>query len=113
MKLLESKPISFSQVRELLAERKKEAAGVELGYEQVNTLDYAEKFAQLSEAKEKEFRGELGKIAKLPEQAVVAFIDLLPRKDEEIKLVLQSAKFELAEEQVKEIGKLAKKYRTA
>ncbi len=113
MKLVEAKPISFLEVKQFLSERKKEAPGGELGYEQVNTLAYVEAFAQLSEAKEKDLRADLQKIAKLPETALSMFADLLPRREEEIKLILQAAKFELAEEQVKEITKIVKKYRKA
>lgn len=113
MKVVEEKPISFSEVKEFLVGRKKEAPGGELGYEQANTLAYVESFAQLSEAKEKDLRADLQKIAKLPATALANFADLLPRREEEIKLILQAAKFELAEEQVKEIAKVVKKYRKA
>ena|SRR3989338_4478870 len=110
MKLLESKPISFRQVNEYLKERKKEAPGGELGYEQANTLDYSEKFAQLTEAKERDMRDDLGKLG-LQEPVVTALVDMLPRKEDEIKLILQSGKLELPDDQVKEIAKAVKKYR--
>lgn len=111
MKLISSQPISFCQVHELLTERKKEAPGGELGYEQANTLEYSEKFSQLTEAKERDLLEELAKIAKIPGPQLTALVDLLPRKEEEIKAILLCGKFELPEEQVKEIAKTVKKYR--
>ena len=104
MKLLETKPISFSTVKTYLEERKKEAPGGELGYEQSNTLEYVKKFSELSEAKERDLRSDISKIADIPEAQLISLIDLLPKKEEEVKLVLLTGKFELPEEKIKEQG---------
>ncbi|MBI3588622.1 hypothetical protein HY995_01625 [Candidatus Micrarchaeota archaeon] len=114
MRLIESKPITFREVFSLLSDRKKETAGAELGYEQANTLAYAEAFGAMTEAKEESLRKELSKISpSLPQTAVVAFLNLLPRKEEEIRAVLQWAKADIPEEQVKELAKAFKKQKKA
>jgi DNA-directed RNA polymerase subunit F len=110
MKLLETKPISFREVNDYLKERKKEAAGGELGYEQANSLDYSEKFLQLTDAKERDLRDDLSKLG-LQEPVITGLVDMLPKKEDEIKLILQSGKLELPDDQVKEIAKVVKKYR--
>jgi DNA-directed RNA polymerase subunit F len=109
--LLESKPIPLAVVAERLAQRKKESPSGELEYEQTNTLAYAESFAGVTVAKGEAFSKDLEKVAVIPQEAVVALVDLLPRKEEEVKHILAAVKVELGDEQLKEILKIIKKYR--
>ncbi len=110
MKLIESTPLFLSKVAELLEERKREAGG-NLEYEQTNTLEYATEFGKLSQSKAEAMLKEISKIApSLPAEQAVQMIDLLPKKEEEIKMVISSAKMELPDEQVKELAKLFKKH---
>jgi len=110
MKLVESSPIALWKVAELLEERRREAGG-NLEYEQTNTLEYAKAFGKISEAKTSALVKEISKVSpNLPLEQAIQIADLLPKREEEIKLVILSGKMELPEEQVKEISKLLKKY---
>jgi len=110
MKLVESTPVALWKVSELLEERKREAGG-NLEFEQNNTLEYANAFSKLSESKGKALMTEIQEISpSLPVDQVIQLMDLLPKKEEEIRLVIQSAKMELPDEQVKELAKLMKKH---
>ena len=109
--MLESKPVPLSFVAAKLAQRKKESPSGELEYEQTNTLAYSEAFAGVPEDKTEQFQKELEKVAVLPLDAVVALMDLLPRKEDEVKHILAAVKVELGDEQLKEILKILKKYR--
>src|SRR3989338_5518038 len=114
MQLIESKPITFRQVGKLLAERKKEAAGAELGYEQANTLAYAEAFGTITESKEEALLKEIKKVSQtLPQAAMIGLANLLPRKEEEVKQIILWSKADVPDEQVKELVKVCKKYRKA
>ena len=110
MKLLSSQPVALWKVSELLEERRREAGG-NLEYEQANTMEYAQGFGKLSESKAASLLKEISKIApSLPEEQAIQMVDLLPKKEEEIRMVIQSAKMELPEEQVRELAKLFKKH---
>jgi DNA-directed RNA polymerase subunit F len=113
MKLLSQKPVPLYEVHEMLQKRQKESAG-EFPYEQQNTLDYSEKFAgRLTAAKAKELRKELKDLGFLSEEQIISLVDILPRRDDALKAVLTGEKLELSEEQVKEAGKVVKKYAKA
>ena len=107
MKLLEERPLTLAETAELLAERKKEAKGGELGFEQENTLAYAEKFAETTAKKAKEMQEELEKIAGMTPQLASKIADLCPKKIEEVIAIVGTA---INEEGVKEAVKIAKKY---
>ena len=110
MKLIESTPLYLSKVAELLEERRREAGG-NLEYEQTNTLEYATTFSKFTEAKAEALLKEIAKISpSLPREQAVQLVDLLPKKEEEIKMIIFSAKMELPDEQVKELAKLMKKH---
>jgi DNA-directed RNA polymerase subunit F len=92
------------------AEEKKETPG-ELSYEQQNTLDYAEKFAKLSTKDADELEKKLREISGLTEKQIVSIINILPKKEDELKAVVAKDKLELDEEQIKTVAKIVKEYR--
>jgi len=153
MKLLEERPVTLMEVKELLEKRKKEAVktrrleekikeatpapapapaeGVpeekeekpaeepkapkeepgELSYEQQNTLDYAQKFAKLTQKEAEELEKKLREIGALNEKQVVSIINIMPKKEEELKAILAKDKMELDEEQLKAVIKIVKEHR--
>lgn len=112
MKLLDSKPMALSAVAAQLGERKSENPSGELEYEQANTLAYATAFAGVPANKSEAFARDMEKAAALPENVVVQLMDVLPRKEDELKLILAAGKVELPDEQLKEILKVVKKYKS-
>ncbi|MEK6924117.1 MAG: hypothetical protein AABW54_02680 [Candidatus Micrarchaeota archaeon] len=112
MQVVSSKPVGLADVVELLSKRKAEASGT-LEYEQANTLAYAEAFSQLDGAKVNALRKDVSGVTALPEELLFQIVDLLPRKEEELALILAAGKVELPKEQLKEIVKVVKKYKKA
>jgi len=92
------------------AEEKKEVPG-ELSYEQQNTLDYADKFAKITPKEADELEKKLREISGLTEKQVVSIVNVLPKKEDELKAILAKDKLELDEEQIKTVAKIIKEYR--
>ena len=113
MKAVSTTPVSLSRVSALLKERKKETASGELEYEQANTLEYAEAFGVLSESKAEALAEDLQKIVPMADEQAFKIVDLLPKKEDEIKIVLAEAGTEVTPEQLKELVKAVKKCRKA
>jgi len=106
-KIIEQKPISMDQVKEMLTERKKEK---DLSYEQDLTLAYAKKFAKLTPAQAEKARKDFEAISGLGPELVVKLLDFLPDKKEIIELLLQKEPpvDDAAKQKILELGK---KYR--
>ncbi len=106
-KTLEEKPITMQEVKELLKERKKEK---DLTYEQDLTLKYASTFTKLPKAKTQKLLEELKKLETLPEELAIKLVDLMPTKEEVIKII-PGKKDEVSEEDLKAALELIKKFK--
>lgn len=84
-KKISEKPVTLTEIREMLSERKKDK---ELSYEQDLALKYAKRFAKLSLSQAEKAREELSKIGKLDEFSIVKIIDVLPQSREILELVI-------------------------
>lgn len=109
MNVVSEKPVTLTEVSELLKKRQKEG---ELGYEQLSTLQYAEKFSKLTDLKEvSELKKELSSLGFFSEAQIVKLIDLLPMKEDDLRAIVSKDKTALSEEQAKEVIKILKKYK--
>ncbi|MFQ5405682.1 MAG: hypothetical protein ACE5DI_00800 [Candidatus Micrarchaeia archaeon] len=107
MDIVAEKVVSLKDVENVLNKRKKEGEDA-LSYEQQNTLEYVEKFAdKLSDEKAKSLKKELEKIG-LTEKMTIKIVDLLPKKEEEVRVVVLQDRVELSDDQVKAIVKAVK-----
>lgn len=106
MKIVEERYPTYAEIKEMLAAKTGEA---ELGYEQKNTLEYMEKFAALDVKESKALRKELVD-AGLPEKIATLCVNLQPRKEDEVKLILLYGNVEddAKGEKAKEILKIIK-----
>lgn len=84
-KILETKPVTLVEVKELLKERAK--AG-ELTYEQTLTSKYVAKFAKLTQAKANKLQNELNSINGMTEDLAIKIIDILPTEMEVLELLI-------------------------
>lgn len=104
MRIVSSKPITTAEVLSVLEERKKDEE--ELGYEQANALDHAEKFAKCDR---KKAEGILKKVKaaspKIDEETAVKIVDVMPRSEETLKAILLKNKIEISEEEIKDLMK--------
>ena len=84
-KVLEHKPVTLAEVKQLLSERKKEK---DLSYEQDLTLKYSKKFSKLSLAQAEKLVSELKGMGGLDNETIVKIVDFLPQKKEVLQLIL-------------------------
>ncbi|MBI5051401.1 hypothetical protein HZC08_01450 [Candidatus Micrarchaeota archaeon] len=98
-----SKAVTLSEVREILKQRESEG---ELGYEQKQTLDYAEKFSKSSKKDADSKVEEIMKNEKVLLETAVKIVDISPKKIETLKAILVKDKLELDEEEINSILKI-------
>ena len=106
---MSEKTLLNAEALELLEHRKKEGAGAELGYEQQNALQHLETFKNLSAKESRKLYGELVE-AGLNEKQAVLVCNLLPKREDQLKSVLVADKSDIADDRVKDILKIVKKY---
>ena len=95
-----TKVIPLCEVSKMLEDRQKEG---ELGYEQKATLDYAQKYSHVSVEKAHELIAKIVGLQFASEAMAVKLIDLLPRTEEEVKLILQQEKRDITSAQAKQV----------
>ncbi|MGB9634979.1 MAG: RNA polymerase Rpb4 family protein [Candidatus Micrarchaeia archaeon] len=99
-KILNSKPVPLCDVLEMLVERENEG---EIGFEQKNALEYARKHSHLSSSKAHEVIEKLLEKPYISRAMAVKIVDLLPRKESEIMLILQQERKDITPAQAKEV----------
>lgn len=109
MKVVSEKALLLPEALEIMEKRKKDEEGVELGYEQQNTLAYLQTFSLLTPKKARELHKELLDSG-LSEKQAVEVTNLLPNKEDLLKAIMSSDKSEVSEDKLKEILKVVKKY---
>ncbi len=105
MKIVESKPLHISEVKEYLEKRKEEG---ELAYEQDQALTHATLFAKKSAKEDKALTKKVIDVAKVPLETAVKLVEISPTKVDTIKLVLAKDRLDVSEETISELLKLFK-----
>ena len=104
MEIKSSKPLTLSEVNDILLKRKEEG---ELGYEQSHLSEYCEKFVKKDVKAAQKLAKELMKASnKINEETAVKIADIAPKKADTLKAILLKDKIELNEEELNEILKL-------
>jgi len=106
----EVKPVSISEVKNILKKVEKERE--ELLYEQRIALEHAQKFAKLTIKKIDELIKELLKLEFLEEIHAYKIADLLPQTEEDIKTIFAKERITFGENEIKKILELVSKYYT-
>ena len=106
-RFINQKPVSLAEVKQLLADRKKEK---DLTYEQDITLKFAKKFSKLNLTNAKKLQAELEKIEGLDPETVTKITDILPERKEKLQLLIVKETV-LNEVDLQKILSLCKKYR--
>jgi DNA-directed RNA polymerase subunit F len=106
-KLIEMKPISLYEVKEVIKEKKAEK---ELNYEQEITMKYVEKFSKLTEKQTENLLAKLDEIEFLKENNELKYqiAAALPTSIEQVKLFVPKD-IEASDEDLKKILELTKK----
>ncbi len=106
MQVIKENIITVNDAYELLKERQKEG---NLSYEQQNTLNYLEDLIKLDNKEAKAMVKELSE-AGLTQWQAVKVTDLLPKKEDELKLVLAGTG-PVNEAELKKVFEIVKKYK--
>jgi DNA-directed RNA polymerase subunit F len=94
--IMNEKMITDVEARELLAERKKE---IELGYEQKNALEQLKKYNSLTPKKLEELLKKLSEVKKLKERQIISIVNILPKDNDDLRLILEKDYALLTEEE--------------
>lgn len=103
MKVLSSKPVSISEVKDILKKREKEG---EFGYEQETALEHAVNFSKNSKSESDKLVKKLMGNEKVTEETAIKLVDLLPKTPDLIRSILLKDKIDLSQDEVTEIVKI-------
>jgi DNA-directed RNA polymerase subunit F len=107
MDIKDEKFVAWSDAKKILEKKAKEK---ELGYEQKNALEHLRKFAKMTQKSADDLFTELGKIERLKERQRVAITSLLPKDDDELRLLFSNEIVTISDEDKKKIISLVKKF---
>ncbi|GAB6055383.1 DNA-directed RNA polymerase subunit F [Methanobacterium alkalithermotolerans] len=105
-KILETNPISISEIKETLEDFAKEH---ELNYEQNLTLDHVTKFSKLEMEETQKLIGELEELVK--KKYAVRIADMLPQDLADLRLLFAKERIPIKNEDMEQILKIVDKYR--
>lgn len=101
MDVKSSKGVTVSEAKEILAKRKEDG---ELGYEQAQALDNAEKYARYDSEKARKLVDSLVK-GKITKETAIKIVDVGPDNPATLRAILVKDRIELSEEEINEILK--------
>ncbi len=107
MEIKTEKFVTSYEARKILKKRSKES---ELNYEQKNALDYLNKFCNVPEKEISSMVGELGKIEKLQERHIVSIVEMMPRDDDDLRLLFANDRIVLSDDEKKKIVSAVKRH---
>jgi len=106
MEMKSEKIVTSYEAKKILRKREKDS---ELNYEQKNTLDYLNKFRKKAEKDIQGLIDELGKVEKLQERHVVAIVEMMPRDDDDLRLLFANERIVLEDNEKQQILSAVKK----
>lgn len=103
MKIIQEKSLNIYEAKKVLEEVKEQQN--ELNFRAEKTFDYLQQVSELDEKKAKELFDKLTKlnISRLKEPQINAIINLLPKKEEDVKMILQGYSITLTKEAIEQI----------
>lgn len=106
-KTLEDRDITLSNVKNILAKRKKEG---ELSYEQKAALDYSSEFGTGKVTSARKLVKELEKIEPIDNATAVMIADVKPKDKDDLRVIMEKKRFTLGDDDIKNILDLVAKY---
>lgn len=103
MKVNSSNPLTLANVKDILKAREKEG---ELGYEQKQAYEYAEKFAKQEKKEAEKLVEKIMENKKITREVAVTLVNIAPKYPETVKTIALKDKVELTGEEAEEILKL-------
>lgn len=102
MDIKSSKPVTVSEASEILSKRKEDG---ELGYEQSQAQESAEKFAKHPPEKARKIASEIASGGKVSVELAAKIVDISPDNPATLKAILVKDKVELSDEEISRILK--------
>jgi DNA-directed RNA polymerase subunit F len=106
-KILDDREIPLSEVKNILAKRKKEG---ELSYEQKAALDYSSEFGTSQVTKSRALIEELCKIEGVDHPTSVMIADVKPKDKDDLRVIMEKKRFTMSDGDVKKILDLVAEY---
>ncbi len=107
MDIKSEKFVTPYEARKILKKKGKET---ELNYEQKNAFDYLNKFCKVAEKDIDALVSELSGIEKLNEKHVVGIVGMMPKDDDDLRLLFANERIVLSDEDKKKIIAAVKKH---
>lgn len=107
MDIKEEKFINWAEAKKILDKRDKER---ELGYEQKNALEHLRKFSKLGQKAVEGIIAEVDKIERLKDRHKVAIVNMLPKDEDELKMLFANEIVNISDEDKKKIIAVVKKF---
>lgn len=107
MEIKDEKFITMVDAKRILSAK---AKNKELGYEQKNAFEFLNKFCKLKLSDVEKMKEELKQIEKLTEKHIVSIIDLLPKNEDDLRVLFANEIISLSDEEKKRILEIVKKY---
>ena len=107
MDIKEEKFVPWFEAKKIMEKKAKEK---ELGYEQKNALEHLRKFSKLPQRAADGLMAELDKIERLKEKHKAAIMDMLPRDEDELRMLFANEIVTVSDEDKKKIISLVKKF---
>jgi len=107
MNVIETKPVSMAEAKDILSSREKKK---ELSYEQKLALEHLNKFTKLSPEHAKKLLEELSGVLRMSQETMVQILNFLPKNADELRMIFSREKFSLKEDELNKILEIIKKY---
>jgi DNA-directed RNA polymerase subunit F len=107
MKVIETKPVSMAEAKDILSSREKKK---ELSYEQKLALEHLNKFTKLSQEQAKKLLEELSGVLRMSQETMVQILNFLPKNADELRMIFSREKFSLKEDELNKILEIIKKH---
>jgi len=107
MKVIEAKPVSMAEAKEILSSREKKK---ELSYEQKLALEHLNKFTRLKPEDTKKLSEELAGVLRMSQETLVQILSFLPKNPDELRMIFSREKFSLKEDEINKILEITKRY---
>ena len=107
MEIKSEKFVTPYEARKIL---KKKGKDTELNYEQKNAFDYLNKFCKVPEKEIEALVSELSKVEKLNEKHIVGIVGMMPKDEEDIRLLFANERVVLSDDDKKKIIAAVKKH---
>ena len=99
-KLLDDRDITLSDVKNILAKRKKEG---ELSYEQKSALDYSSEFGTTKVTSARKMVKELEAIEGIDTQTAVMIADIKPKDKDDLRVIMEKKRFTMSDNDIKKV----------